>query len=241
MTARSLGRKAIERLVHRFGYEMRIVGAPPAGYAAFLQRITAGGVHPKTVFDIGVGTGTPWLYEAFPAAHFVLVEPQQEFEPAIKAICAKLDAEYHMVGAGSQDEYMPIYRLDSSPTGSSFLQPTSRTDEIWGASTKSAALHVVPLDTFDTLAAPFFVKIDTEGYELEVLRGAGKVLAKTDVVLMEVAITRRQVGEPDLVDIGAFMKNAGFRLIDFPMLAQQGRNGPLLYADVAFARTGVLE
>jgi hypothetical protein len=53
---------------------------------------------------------------------------------------------------------------------------------------------------------------------------------------MEVAIAERQVGEPDLIEIGTFMKNNGFRLIDFPVLTQQATGGPLLYIDVAFAR-----
>ncbi|CAM5365206.1 FkbM family methyltransferase [Rhodanobacter lindaniclasticus] len=83
---------------------------------------------------------------------------------------------------------------------------------------------------------PFFVKIDTEGFELEVLRGAVKVLEQTEVVLMEVAIMKRQEKEPDLIEIGAFMKDNGFRLIDFPVLTQQSRGGSLLYVDVAFAR-----
>jgi len=28
---------------------------------------------PQTIFDVGVAKGTPWLYDAFPDAYFVLV------------------------------------------------------------------------------------------------------------------------------------------------------------------------
>ena len=140
------------------------------------------------------------------------------------------------MGVGSKEQRLPIYRLLSSPTGSSFLPPNADTEQRWGASETSGEIHVVPLDTYRELPGPFFVKIDTEGFELEVLRGAVKVLEQTDVVLMEVAISQRQVGEPDLIEIGAFMKSNGFRLIDFPVLTQQATGGPLLYVDVAFAR-----
>ena len=99
-------------------------------------------------------------------------------------------------------------------------------------------MHVVPLDTFRALTPPFFVKIDTEGYELEVLHGATGILEQTDVVLLEVAVTERQVGEPDLVDVGALMKSNGFRLVDIPVIAQNSTNGQLLYIDVAFAKVG---
>jgi FkbM family methyltransferase len=176
------------------------------------------------------------LYAAFPQAHFVLIEPQAEIEPALQAICRRIDAEYHLVGVGSREQHLPIYRLLGSPTGSSFLPPNADTEQRWGASEKSGELHIVPLDTYCNQPGPFFLKIDTEGFELEVLRGAVKVLEQTDVVLMEVAIAKRQEEEPDLVDIGAFMKSHGFRFIDFPVLTQQTKGGPLLYVDVAFAR-----
>lgn len=236
MGIKGISRAALERLIARFGYELKMVGSPPAGYSAFLNRMVAAGVRPLTVFDVGVGNGTPWLYAAFPQAHFVLIEPQREFEPVLQGICQRIDAEYHLVGVGSKEQRLPIYRLVSSPTGSSFLPPNADTEERWGTSEKSGELHVVPLDTFCERPGPFFVKIDTEGFELEVLRGAVKVLEQTDVVLMEVAISKRQEEEPDLIEVGTFMKDNGFRLIDFPVLTQKARGASLLYADVAFAR-----
>ena len=238
MGIKTVARSILGQVAEHYGYELRIIGSPPCGYSHFLRRVTEVGVLPRTVFDVGVGKGTPWLYEAFPQAHFVLIEPQKEFEPALREICNHMDAEYHLVGVGSSERYQPIYRLLGSPTGSSFLPPTSFNEQLWGASEASEELHIIPLDAYHTLPDPFFLKIDTEGYELEVLRGAAKVLAKTDVVLMEVAIMERQVGEPDLVEIATFMKGNGFCLIDFPVLSQRGTNGPLVYVDVAFARVG---
>jgi FkbM family methyltransferase len=238
MGIKTVVRSALGRVAKHYGYEMRIIGSPPRGYSNFLRQVVDGGMLPKTVFDVGVATGTPWLYDAFPDAHFVLIEPQKEFEPALQDICKRMDAEYHLVGVGSSERYQPIYRLLGSPTGSSFLRPNLLNEKIWGASETSEDLHIIPLDTYHTLPGPFFLKIDTEGYELDVLRGAAKVLAKTDVVLMEVAITQRQLGEPGLIEIGSFMESRGFRLIDFPVLSQRGSNGPLIYVDVAFARIG---
>jgi FkbM family methyltransferase len=240
MSIRGISRTAVEHLIARFGYELKAVGSPPCGYSGFLHRMTAAGIKPRTVFDVGVGHGTPWLYAAFPQAHFVLIEPQAEFEPDLREICGRIDAEYHLVGVGGKEQYLPIYRLMSSPTGSSFLPPNADTEQRWGASEKSGELHVVPLDNWSSLPGPFFLKIDTEGFELEVLRGAVKVLEQTDVVLMEVAIAKRQEEEPDLIEIGTFMKANGFRLIDFPVLTQQSRGGHLFYVDVAFARSGEL-
>lgn len=237
MVITKLSHKAIQRLVARFGYELKAIGTPPSGYTEFLQRMANTGVRPKTVFDVGVGKGTPWLYNAFPHSHFVLLEPQKEFEPELERICAEIDAEYHLVGVGRKEQLLPIYQLMSSSTGSSFLPPNNYNQQQWGPSQQSENnISIVPLDTYQECPSPFFLKLDVEGYELEVLRGATKILAKTDVVLLEVAIEERQVGEPDLIDIGMFMKDNGFRLIDFPTLVQQTTGGPLVYADAAFMR-----
>lgn len=99
-------------------------------------------------------------------------------------------------------------------------------------------MPIVRLDRYLDQAGPLLIKIDTEGFEMEVLRGAGDVLAKTDLVLMEVAVQKRQEGEADLIEIGSMMKKYGFRLTDIPALTQQSADGPLLYMDVAFTRVG---
>ena len=48
---------------------------------------------PKTVIDVGVGYGTYSLYEAFPKAKFVLVEPLRDFETAIEKITKKYNCD----------------------------------------------------------------------------------------------------------------------------------------------------
>lgn len=238
MGIRKASHLAVERLIARFGYEMRMVGSPPCGYSAFLRRMVESGLNPRTVFDVGIGYGTPWLYEAFPKAHFVLIEPQKRFEPVLRDLCASMDAEYHLVGVGRAEQHLPIYELSDSPTGSSFLPHNERSDRHGGTTEKSKdQMHIIPLDTFQDKPGPCFLKIDTEGYELEVLHGALKVLEKTDVVLLEVAVMERHVGEPDLIEIGAFMKTVGFRLLDFPVMTPQAVDGPLVYVDAAFGRT----
>lgn len=242
MKASTVARNVIERLVSRFGYKLVIDGVPPRGFENFLALMKQRGLRPGTVFDVGVGRGTPWLYEAFPEAHFVLIEPQSEFKPYLDDLCKQYDAEYHIVGVGSTEGSMFLYRLPGSPTGSSFLPPTEQAEAIWGEFDKaSAATPIVKLDRYGDRPAPFLLKIDTEGFELEVLRGASGILDKTEVVIMEVGIVERQAGESDLFEIGNFMKQRGFRLVDIPVLTQQSIDGPLLYIDVAFVKAGTAD
>lgn len=63
-------------------------------YPPFFEHIKSLGFNPKTVIDVGVATGTPPLYEAFPDAYFVLFEPTAEFEPNLHQITQK----YNIMG-----------------------------------------------------------------------------------------------------------------------------------------------
>jgi FkbM family methyltransferase len=54
------------------------------------------------------------------------------------------------------------------------------------------------------------LKIDTEGSEMDVLRSVGELLDKTDVVLIEMSIFRRNRG--NIFAVGSFLEARGFRL-----------------------------
>src|SRR5262245_24286093 len=55
-----------EKLLQHYGYELKIAHDPVRGFGASLAFARSRGLNPKTVFDVGVGHGTRWLYEAFP-------------------------------------------------------------------------------------------------------------------------------------------------------------------------------
>jgi len=67
-----------------------------------LQQAKQCGLNPQTVLDIGVATGTTELYDTFPGAYHILMEPLEEFLPELKAVVNRLDkAEYILAAAHS--------------------------------------------------------------------------------------------------------------------------------------------
>jgi hypothetical protein len=50
-------------------------------------------IHPRTVVDVGVGRGTPQLYEPFPKSFQVLIGPLKEHEPGLQDILTKYEGE----------------------------------------------------------------------------------------------------------------------------------------------------
>jgi len=153
MTLTSQARRATEWILARRGYVLRRIGQPPRGFRDFLALYRLYGPTPEVVFDIGVGNGTPWLYEAFSDARFVLVEPLTEFAPKIDEILKLYRGQCHYCALGERKGESTIYVPLAGATGSSLLPR----DPGWAEYKASqgdpgTTSRVVPVSTLDQLA-----------------------------------------------------------------------------------------
>jgi FkbM family methyltransferase len=172
------------------------------------------GMNPRTVVDVGAGRGTPQLYEAFPTSFQVLIEPLKEHEPDLQNILKQYEGRYFLTAVGSSNRRSTI-TVEPRPHMSSFLERTAKT-----STSDPTDKREVPVTTLDTLMEehnlqpPFGLKIDTEGFELEVIKGAPKFLRKTQFVIAEVSITKRFVEGYSFSEFTEAMNRNGFFLWD---------------------------
>lgn len=239
---RSLTLRAVSKVLKRFDYEIKHCDAPARGFENFLRFAVRCGIAPRTVFDIGVGRGTPWLYDAFPSAKLVLFEPVEQFRPFVERIVAERRADAMMVALGAKAGRVTLRVPEAIPTSASLL---SRDEAFARLERESARMtvdrfHEVDMITLDSIAdrwsPPYALKVDVEGTELDVLRGARKVLESSQLVIMEMSVMSRFDGEASFADRIRFMDEAGFRLFDIPALSQTRAGGPLSFIDAAFVR-----
>ncbi len=64
------------------------------------------------------------------------------------------------------------------------------------------------------IEAPALLKVDTQGYELEVLKGSISILRSIDAILLEVAIIEINEGAPLVHEVLGHMKSIGFVTYD---------------------------
>ncbi|WP_052710388.1 FkbM family methyltransferase [Azospirillum thiophilum] len=176
-----------------------------------LSLLRGRGFYPATVIDIGAQTGTPPLYEVFPDAHHVLVEPVVENEPALQVLCGQLrSAEYRIAAAVRQDGMVPLAVSDDRLYSSVFLERAEGTEAPSG-------LRTVPGLSLDTLCAegryagPMLVKIDVDGLELEVLAGAATLMRPDTVFAIEATVAGGDARMPRII---AAMAPYGFQVWD---------------------------
>jgi FkbM family methyltransferase len=197
------------------GIEVRRAGGggPRRTLPAVLAHLKGLGVAPRTIVDVGVARGTPELYAAFPGVPLLLVEPLAEHEDDLRRIVAARPGSCYALAAGGAkpgELEISVHRVtacssvlgDRDPGGAPARRrtvPVERVDDL-------VATH--------GLAAPFLVKVDVEGAELQVLEGARATLEHTDVVLLEVSFFALVPGGAQIADVIAWMSAAGFSAYD---------------------------
>jgi FkbM family methyltransferase len=225
----------VHRLLDRLGLEVRRRGGVRRTGREVLAHVTRLGFRPAAVFDVGVAWGTPELYEAFPDARHVLVEPLAEYELGIREIEQRYRAEWVRAAAGAKPGTQPMF-VHRTWLMSSMLGGWKGHDS---ADVVTREVPVVRLDDVRderALDGPFVVKIDVEGGELRVLDGAERVLADTELVLLEVNLFRFLPDAPDFGDVVAYMKERGFVVYDFYGGHLRLLDGALAMMNVAFVK-----
>ncbi len=201
-------KKAAKRLADRAGIEVRRkdtgVRRTPEAVLAHVKRL---GFSPATVIDVGVAYGTPELYEAFPDARFLLVDPLEEYAPAIDEITERLArAEWVRAAAGPEPGSITI-NVNRAPALSSTLGHWKGQDD-GGTPREVPVVRLDDLVSARSLPGPYLLKADVEGAEL-------RVLEQTELVMLEVNLFQFLPGQPQLHDVVAFMKERGFVTYDF--------------------------
>ncbi len=179
-----IDRASVNRFLRRKG----LTAIADKSQAAHLQSF---GLAPDVVFDVGVDQGTPFLYQAFPDAQFALIDPRTESRASLTGPNAPKTAQFFetALGAAPGTLTLNIPYSDKGEQGA-MASLRQRTDTL-SARFNRIETREVAVTTLDQIAADFKgrvgLKIDTEGFEDEVLSGATQTLLRTDFVILEIA------------------------------------------------------
>jgi hypothetical protein len=117
--------------------------------------------------------------------------------------------------------------------------PTDETD-VYGSSAPNS--RVVPQTTIDheiaerKMPAPYFLKLDTHGFEVPILSGASASLARTALVMVEAYNFSFCPGCLRFHELCVWLETLGFRPCDLIEPMRWPRDGALWQMDLVFAR-----
>jgi FkbM family methyltransferase len=178
-----------------------------------------------TVFDVGANNGQTALRfaTAFPRAKIYSVEPDPDTFRRLEAAVAHLPAVRPFnVALGRATGEAQLFRFASDETNSLLQKAAGAESYVADAGAlREAGSVAVAVTTLDRLceeqgvARIDLLKLDTQGYELEILHGAQRMLAAGAVGLIyaEVCFVRSYQNQPLFQDVYSFLYERGYRLV----------------------------
>ncbi len=192
-----------------------------------------------TVLDVGASRGQFALFAAtrFPSAKIVCFEPLPQPQQMLRDVLG--DRVELVPAAAGAEKGTALLNVSAQDDSSSLLPISPRQVAAFPGTHRVASTEVEVRTLADTLSAdlpaPRLLKIDVQGLELEVLRGAGAALALIDEVFVECSFTELYEGQPLADEIIAFLLEWSLRLVDVVGIVR-GADGAAVQADLLFRR-----
>jgi FkbM family methyltransferase len=225
--------QAVNRVLEALGLRLLRTNAPVRNFALFFKHLKSLGFEVRTVIDVGIAFGTSPIYDAFPRARYFLVEPVAECRPVLEKLKQRLNAEYFLVAAGAENGEVTFNVHDDISGSSIFAQVEGKALDGEERSTPMRRLDaLLP----EKLEHPVFLKVDTQGAEIEVLKGLGSRIGEIDLLILETTMMPMRHGIPEFADVVRFCDEAGFAVYDILEGHMRALDGALAQIDLALIR-----
>ncbi len=231
-TIRPFMSERMRKLMYKVGLIMHQQATYP-DMESTLSDLKQKGFNPSVTLDVGAyhGEWTKMFKKIFPTTKVLMVEAQEEKSHALREICENFSGEVFceiaLLGAkaGQEVEFIQM------ETGSSVFEESSPYTR--NRLTKKLATLDNILKAYSDFQNIDFLKLDVQGYELEVLKGAFHTLQHTEFVLMETSFIPINKGCPLIFEVITFMNEMGFRTFDFCSQIRR-KDGTLWATDLLF-------
>jgi len=197
-----------------------------------------------TIVDVGAANG--YLDENWNAnIRLITFEP----DPRSALNSVNSDNTHNMVFNAALGSIEGVKKLNlmRKKEVSSFLEPNRKYLDLFPDYERwdivdEISLNVKTLDSLkDRIGDIDFIKLDTQGTELDILKGSNKSLDCCLALEVEVEFLELYTGQPLFGDICSFLSQKGFEFYDFLTEYRYGRKklnrkGQLAFADALFLR-----
>lgn len=204
-------------------------------YMKFLEHMETLGYKTKIVYDIGACQAA-WSKELkanFRNIEIILFEANPAYKTSLENSGFKF---FNDVLSNPGREYVDFY--NGTNTGDSYYKETTK----YYDQQSSLRLPCKTLDKIikeNELPVPNFIKIDTQGSELDILKGAQSVIDQVDFIYTECPIIRYNEGAPNISEYLEFFRSKNFIPIDIFEIHRA--ENILLQIDIMFVRSVIKE
>jgi FkbM family methyltransferase len=189
----------------------------------------------KTFFDVGanVGQSVKAMRKQFPKVEIYCFEPVKKTFELLKANTMQLQVNYYQIAFGSKPDEIEIL-VNSSDDWSemnSILSPGAAGDSLLLIKEKIKVSTLSEFCSDQSISKIDYLKIDTEGYDLEVLKGGTDLLKKQSVSFIEIELGMNPENHyhVDFVEVKSFLENFDYRIYGiYEQVQEWPTNTPIL-------------
>ena len=234
----------IQRLVRRLGWEVRPITSANIEQQVVKDVLKLTGV--KIVLDVGANSGQ-WgdlVFETGFAGKLISFEAIPNVHAALVARAKRRGASWEVApcaALGSERGHVE-FNVSANTLSSSVL-PMRREHEAAAPESAYVAKQTVAVERLDELASTLLppagdlmLKIDTQGYELHVLKGASGLLHRVVAMQLELSLVPLYEGAPTFSEMLSYMQSIGFEIFNIVPVFKDNRTGRVLQVDGYFVR-----
>lgn len=239
-------KKVIKLFLNKLGYNLSkvnttndLVNTNEKNYLLFnfYNNLKAFNFQPKHIVDVGANHGT-WTREAllhFPNAYYTLLEPQGWLKKSFQDILDNNSkVKFHEVGAGEKKGSF-LFTIVDRDDSCSFRYTKEEASE---AGFKQLEIQVVTLNELlleHENPIPDIIKIDAEGLDIEVLKGADSFFGKTEIFMVEAGVVNKEL-DNNFLKLVNFMDENGYRLFEITDLNRPFNPKVLWLVELVFVK-----
>lgn len=198
-----------------------------------LENLKRKNFYPSAVLDIGAyeGLWTLDLLEVFPAARVLMVEAQKNKEQFLQSIKEKYPHTDYAISL-----------LSSEDGATKFFAENETASHVVSRVEPAVQYQQLQTQSLDSLLKakqfpfPDLLKLDVQGHEMEVLKGAEKSLKHATVCLLEISLINLGDDVPLLAEMIAFMNDKGFQAYDISQFIRRPFDKALYQVDMFFIK-----
>jgi len=192
--------------------EMSDKNTLPVDHVNYLAYLANNNIKPNVIYDIGsaVKHWTNVARQIWPTAQYYLFEGTRAME------CLYENENYNIDVLSNEEKIVDFYEHPYNPGGNSLYKENVEyciiTNEIYTPA-YTFKRHTKRLDRVVAermFPTPDFMKIDVQGAELEILRGAGDLLKTLDHLIVEISKVEYNLGSPKPETVIAGLEELGF-------------------------------
>lgn len=191
----------------------------PQKHVDYLYKLSREGINPRVIFDVGACV-LHWASVAkrvWPNSNLICFEAMHEVLPVWerRAVCG-----FSAVLSDVDDKEVDFFQNTYHPGGNSYYRENKEHNpevDLYFNEAHRTKRHTITLDTLVNrfnLPQPNFIKMDVQGAELDVLKGAKLTLVDVQYLILELQHVEYNKGAPNCQEVIEYLDSQGFDLVE---------------------------